>query len=491
MEDINKNLTQEQKAAIKAQDVTKGVVDVDILETTVPDVPEQPVVASVPTVSVAEQYAKTRANEKAKAEQARIEADKIASQQSEQEMLVNALGQATLGRADAETQAIADAGINSSQAEIDALDEAILSASTALKQQEVNDAQAVANLAGQGRGVPAQVVRGKQALLESQLRAERNIKAIELENDIATSELLQGKVDSAKKAIERSIELQFADKERELLLEQDYLSRIDTKEAQKRSEALTREQNEIASQKEEADEVFNIAAQAAQAGAGQAEISAINSAKNRNGAIAAAKTLGKNARLERSFKQRQLDKINIEIDNLENPVGVAELTDKQIAANLKPLSGEAAKTLASSDSVSSSISYIQEKIRSSQETGVSLKIMAKTDPTLARYITMGTDSLGRLKSGGAINNDEDKRFNKLINSSWDSLAEAEEVASSLDVISSFSNGIANGMDPSGDYRRVMFGLDASDYLINTNDTENMTPEQQTEVRTSGFNSIKL
>jgi len=311
MENINDNLTQEQEQGINSQDVTQnGVIDVEVLETQPTDVPEQPVgtSASSSVLSLAEQALKIRAQEKADAEKARLEAQRLAKESAEQESLVRTLSGEVLGQAEAETEAFKEAGIGKKQVEIDALDEAILNASTSLAQQEVNDTLSVQKLAGTGRGVPASIVRGRQALLEQQLKAKRDSRSIELANTIATSNLLQGKVDSAKEAIEHAIELKFADKERELEIEIGWLERTESKQAAEKQKEL----DEIQRQKDEATEVFNIASLAAQQGAGRGELSAINNAKTKSEALAAANSLGADSRLNRYKTSLEINKIKAE-----------------------------------------------------------------------------------------------------------------------------------------------------------------------------------
>ena len=315
---INNNLTPEQETTIQEQDVTKtnGAVDLNVLETQASDLPQAPVTndMTASTLSVAENLNQVNAVQRQRAEEAQKEAQKQAMAQADQETIVRTLAGETLGQGAVETQAMAQAGIGKAQSEIDALDQAILNSSTALKQAMVQDERDVQSLAGQGRGIPASVVRGRQALLQSQRRADRKVEAIQLENDIATSELLQGKVDSAKKAIQRSVELQFADKRAELEIEQQFLSRVDTKEANARKEAIRREEKQMEKAQEEANDVFSIAEEARKAGAGAEEVAAIIKSKDRNEAIAAAKSLGRAARIDMAIKQATLDSMRATAD---------------------------------------------------------------------------------------------------------------------------------------------------------------------------------
>ena len=308
MDTINNNLNEEQMAGIEAQDVTEqNQIDVDILEQSPQGIPEPatPNNAGNRVQSLAQTALDARAEEKAQAETARQEAITLQKEISDREGTISALSGEVVGRSDAQTQAIADSGINTKQKDIDTLDESILALSTSIAQAEIADALSVTKLAGQGLGIPASIVRGKQALLASQLKAERDSDSITLANSIATSKLLQGKVDDAKSTIEESIKLQFEDKERELELEIGFLERTDAKLANVKEKEL----EEIQRQKDEAITVFDIQTQAAQAGASQAELQAIGNAKTEAEALVAAKSLGRSAKMALSLQSAQLSKI--------------------------------------------------------------------------------------------------------------------------------------------------------------------------------------
>jgi hypothetical protein len=163
-------------------------------------------------------------------------------------------------------------------------------------------------------------------MLKAQREATRKVEAIELENDIATSNLLQGKVESAKKAIQRATELKFADKRQELALEKEWLGRIDSKEARAREEKIKGEERDMKRLEDEANQVFDIAQRAAQAGAGASELAAINSATTREEAIRAASSLGRAARLDNAIKSAQLAEINAKVSEL---VGSGTLSQEQ------------------------------------------------------------------------------------------------------------------------------------------------------------------
>ncbi len=68
---------------------------------------------------------------------------------------------------------------------------------------------------------------------------------------------------------------------------------------------------------------------------------------------------------------------------------------------------------------------------------------------------MAIDSLGRLKSGGAINEDEFDTFEDLILSKKDILtADVNKTISAMEVPRQFGFSVAQQMDPRGEYREL-------------------------------------
>lgn len=399
--DINKNLTPEQAQGIEKQDVTKGIVDVDILEQSPSQIPEQqPSGTLASTLANAETVNEQAQEDRTKRELAEAERIKQQDKVKEQELLTRTLGQETLGQGEAEQEAIANSSIGTAQAQIDSLDQAILASSKALKAAEVQDALDVKKISTNSRGVPASIVRGQQAILAAERRAERNLEAIELENDIATSALLQGKVDSAQKAIERAIKLKFDDKKAELTLEKEWLARSD----RDLSEAKANELREVEKEEAEAQSVFDIAAQARQAGAGQKEINAILNAKNRDEALSNAGSLGSLARLDLQLKRMNINSKSLSIK--QQKAKLKELQTGKNSINIKPdfQAATFAKRMADANSVLSTTERdIGEKIGSILTVGLSNREERQKREQAERNFI---NALLRKESGAAISPEE-------------------------------------------------------------------------------------
>ena len=337
MDDINENLTPEQTAGIEAQDVTEqNVVDVDVLEADPVPVPEQPVSnnAGGRVISLAETALQAREQEKAQAEVARKEAIELQKEVNDSENLIRTLSGETQGRGEAQATAIADSGLNETQKGIDNLDNQILALTTSIGKQEIQDGLQVSQLAGRGLGIPAGIVRGQQALLAGQLKAKRDSSSLDLANKIATSALLQGKVEDAKTAIEEKIKLEFEDKENELALEMQFLSRSDTKEARARERAIELEERTIEEQKAAGRQIFNIQAQVAQAGGSQAEIQAVGQATTPEQALSLAPSLGSAFLLDMQLKRLNINSKSLDIK--QQQAVLDELANPQSDIEVKP-----------------------------------------------------------------------------------------------------------------------------------------------------------
>ena len=332
MATINNNLTPEQEAGIKEKDVTQqGVVDVDVLETPVEPLPETPEVkAGTGAESRADTIVSQFKEEQTALEKAQAESQRQQAEVAKEEAKVRQLGGEVLGIAGAEQKALSDAGIPQAQKELKTLMQGIADKASAIKAQKVKNNLAVQNEAGRGLGIPASIVRGRQALLQNQLNAKINLEEISLENDIATAKLVQGDIEGAREAVQRATELQFADKKTELEQEIAWLGRTDTKLA----EAKQKELSELSKIEEEQDSIFDIAEQARVAGAGQAEISAIIKSETREEALRNAGTLGRMARIENSIRQRELDSMNMAMQEAITSGNVSEVEGAELGNQL-------------------------------------------------------------------------------------------------------------------------------------------------------------
>lgn len=141
----------------------------------------------------------------------------------------------------------------------------------------------------------------------------------------------------------------------------------------------------------------------------------------------------------------------IEIARLmETNMSIQKMTTEIAAAKAglgKPLSGDAAKVLSIADSVQPEIERIKQAFQGNYKK--SLKgIVFGTDRELAKLVDNVADKVGRLRSGGAINKEEEKRFKKQIASFMDlGFGTQAQAISALDGILTEAQQVSQGINP--------------------------------------------
>jgi hypothetical protein len=149
-------------------------------------------------------------------------------------------------------------------------------------------------------------------------------------------------------------------------------------------------------------------------------------------------------------------------DESGNPVELWTAPAKPTAGAKPPappkgLSGDAAKTL-------SIASTLQDDIKSMSDAftkdfaGSTTGLKTGTNRYLIKIADQISDKVGRLRSGGAVNADEEARFQRLISSLRDAaFSNAEEANLILNDLSKEAAFVAEGMDPGGAIRTRIRG----------------------------------
>lgn len=123
----------------------------------------------------------------------------------------------------------------------------------------------------------------------------------------------------------------------------------------------------------------------------------------------------------------------------------------------KPLSADAAKVLAFSNTLQTSIPQIKAKFGTTDESYKKAirSYITGSDRELVKLIDNAADSFGRMRSGGAINKDEADRFKNQIISSADLLFGTREQAdTAINSILTEAQNVSSGIDPSGAHSTV-------------------------------------
>lgn len=165
-----------------------------------------------------------------------------------------------------------------------------------------------------GRRIPQAFITGRQAIIQQRGTAELSALSGLLDAKNGQMQLAQGKIDRALDIFREVSSAELAEKQARVSL----LKEIS-------GESRDAEDTEIARLKEEQEkfemerkEISSIAMQAMQAGAGSNEIAAITGAKTRDQAIAAAKSLGKMARINMAIKSVQLSQARTKLSAAAN-----------------------------------------------------------------------------------------------------------------------------------------------------------------------------
>jgi len=137
-----------------------------------------------------------------------------------------------------------------------------------------------------------------------------------------------------------------------------------------------------------------------------------------------------------------------------------QLLKKQVdasVANIKPLSGEAAKILSIATTIVPEINQLKVAFEKDYRGSVA-GIISGTNRELVKLVDQVADKVGRLRSGGAINKDEEARFKRQISSDMDlAFGDSTTAIAALDGLITEANMVVNSVDPSGSRNVGDFG----------------------------------
>lgn len=184
--------------------------------------------------------------------------------------------------------------------------------------QVVKDAQNLAQIENESRGVPTQVIAGKVASTRKVQELEKLVRETETANIVATAELMAGQIATAKETIEDKIKLQYGPLEDQLervkyFLDRndDKLSDLSTSQKEALKSYVENQQEIVKNKKEEERKKFDLQAEAAKNGASADTLRKIIGAETLSDAANIANDfIGEQSRidinLDRSNKQSQI-----------------------------------------------------------------------------------------------------------------------------------------------------------------------------------------
>jgi len=157
----------------------------------------------------------------------------------------------------------------------------------------------------EGRVVPKAFVTGRQAIIQQRGTAELSSLGALLDAKNGMLETAQGKLKLSMELFVAVNKAEVAEKEARVNLLKD-ITGVSQDEEQKEVDKLKAESDKF---EEERDAISSIALQAMQSGAGADEIQRITQSKSEDEAIAAAKSLGRSAKLDMAIKNATLNSI--------------------------------------------------------------------------------------------------------------------------------------------------------------------------------------
>lgn len=266
----------------------------------------------------------------------------------------------------------------------------------------------------EGQGNRQSVVKGRQSILNRDRQLERSTALYEQGKNIAQVEYLQGNVKLAEETITKAIDLKYKPLEDKLNQQKYFLDRNDTtvtklsaKEQEAQKQAIDIQLQNIQGKKQEEA--------TAQAQKFQLQRDATQYAQER------AKEQRANARDDIKFQR------------------------EQSGVNEKPLSGDASKLLAITSTMVPEIRQLQQKFKENYR-GTVAKILSGTDPELSRLVSQVADKVGRIRSGGAVNTEEEKRFKSQIVKGADLIfGSADKTNKSLEGLILEANTVSDGL----------------------------------------------
>ena len=367
-----------------------------------------------------------------------------------------------------ETQALAEerqkAGVGTFRQDLQNINSQILKKQAELQQDDI---QLISNMrAEERRDTLLPFAQMGQAKLAGDAQIVRALKNAEIGVLNAQALAKQGDIALAQQTAEEAVAVKYAPyKERiasyENILKalQPFLSSAEKKQAdkQKLKGDLAMKEIEKAEQKEKDIQKMILDATP------NAPVSVIANAKSiadRNGsALEVAQALGqyggdylKSVLLKEQIATEKAQRSKIYTDIAKTK---SETTGVVGAKPTKPLSGEASKLLSISSGLETDVNNIKAKIDKVGYKNFLRGYLLGTDRETVKLLENAADKIGRLRSGGAINKDEEKRFLRQFASTGDfAFGNADIAKNALDSVLTEAQTVRSGIDPTGSYSQT-------------------------------------
>jgi hypothetical protein len=149
----------------------------------------------------------------------------------------------------------------------------------------------------------------------------------------------------------------------------------------------------------------------------------------------------------------------------------------------KPLSGEAAKVYSIATTIKPEIEQIKALLKGAGRLRIT-QILSGLDPSASRLIDQVADKVGRLRSGGAINQDEAKRFKEQILRAGDILTgDTTSAISALDALAAEADSVASNVRSTGNQPKEPGQGDDLDQMLDSLGFNKLGSDSENALRT--------
>lgn len=286
----------------------------------------------------------------------------------------------------------------------------------------------------------------KSALSNRQSEIQRQY-GLQVADNRINELVVAGKINSANILIDKKMDLKYGDLEAEIDLYKSQLEAItpfmnneQQKIAEQRQFLLNQAQAEIQSardvektlQLQKVDALKN----ARDRGASALQLAQIQDAQS-------SADLAATGFLTSALEKAQLSTEYLQQANIKSQIKEREAT---AAASEKPLSADAAKVVGIANTLIPELETLKQKFKDDYR-GTILKIKLGTDPELVKLVSNAADKVGRLRSGGAVNPDEEKRFrNQILSTSDYFFGSADKTGRSIDGVITEAQTVLSGVE---------------------------------------------
>lgn len=307
-----------------------------------------------------------------------------------------------------------DAGIQSKQQAVASYSNQINAITTKAQADKLS-------LEGQGRGIPEVIIGGQQA----QISKEAAIQALPLQAQLAAA---QNDLELAQTHVDTLFKIRVADATAKADRYNQIVDKVYDQFTKEEQRQLDENKSELSYNRSTVVDRVNYAQSLATEALKNGNLAAFRSLTSLKAPDASSKNfvqemsqfnsevarfggsiVDQSSALDLQMKRAQLANVYSQIDDRKSDSRRKDAESSGSGLSTKPLSGEAAKTYSIASTLIPEVQQLKSRFTADYK-GTVRKILTKTDPELNRLVDNAADKVGRLRSGGAVNKEEEARF---------------------------------------------------------------------------------